>query len=121
MDVVIETDASGAMGMLGRLGVGKRAKHIEIQTLWGQQLLRSGVIRLQKISTHGNASDVMTEYANKVLMDKMLRQLNFRLPDDEMGSTEKRWQFSDEDWNMDDDDNEAFEEALCMVSGWTVC
>ena len=49
LEIIVHTDASAAQGMLGRLGVGRRAKHLEIQNLWVQQLIRRGVLTLRKM------------------------------------------------------------------------
>ena len=53
-------DSTAAMGLLWRQGLG-RAKHIEIQELWLQDVVRSGRVRLKKVHTDVNPADLGTK------------------------------------------------------------
>ena len=45
------TDSSSAKATTQRLGLGRRAKHVQVQTMWVQQLNKIGLISLNKLST----------------------------------------------------------------------
>ena len=45
-----------------RLGPGRRAKHLEVQTMWVQQLNKLGLISLNKLGTLENVADMMTKH-----------------------------------------------------------
>ena len=45
------TDSSSAKAIMQRLGPGARAKHLEVQTMWVQQLNKIGLISLNKLNT----------------------------------------------------------------------
>ena len=49
------------MGMIGRLGVG-RVKHLQIRWLWIQEMAKSGKLKVSKVPTADNTSDVGTKY-----------------------------------------------------------
>ena len=50
------TDSSSAKDIMQRLGPGRRAKHLVVQTLWVQQLVKIGLISLTKVGTLENVA-----------------------------------------------------------------
>ena len=48
--------------MATRYGLGKKTKHIELRYLYMQELVNSGALRISKIGTHANQSDLLTKY-----------------------------------------------------------
>ena len=48
VEIVLHSDASAATGASQRLGAGKRMKHLEIQDLWIQQLVRSKILTIKR-------------------------------------------------------------------------
>ena len=58
--LVLGMDATAAIGMLQREGLGK-AKHLTIQYLWLQERLRGGEIKLLKVHTSVNPADLFTK------------------------------------------------------------
>ena len=54
-----------------RLGPGCRAKHLEVQTLWVQQLVKIGVVSLNKVDTLENVADVLTKHVPRAVLDKL--------------------------------------------------
>ena len=54
------TDASAAMGMSRRLGVGK-VRHLDTQLLWIQTKVKSGEIQLEKVLGAHNPADCLTK------------------------------------------------------------
>ena len=60
----VHTDSTATAGkaIASRFGAGKKSKHIEPRYLYMQELVRRGVLRLRKVDTLFNCSDVLTEY-----------------------------------------------------------
>jgi hypothetical protein len=56
------TDSSAAKGMISRLGVGKKAKHIQTQFLYAQELIRGEIVRIGTVGTIKNLGDIGTKY-----------------------------------------------------------
>ena len=54
------TDSSAAMGTAGRQGLGK-LRHLECHSLWLQQRLRRGELRLFKVPGEANPADLLTK------------------------------------------------------------
>ena len=83
MQLIVETDASAAKGATARLGSGKRMKHLDVQELWVQQVVKSGRIKVVKISTVDNVADFLTKpLSNKAIM-KTMKDLNYRFLDND--------------------------------------
>jgi len=78
LELIIETDASAAKAALSRLGCGKRMKHIDVQELWIQQIVKSGRIKVMKISTHDNVADFLTKQIDHYSIVKTMQMLNYR-------------------------------------------
>ena len=53
------TDSSGAKGILQRQGAG-RLRHLSCRTLWLQQLISAGIIKLCSVSGSINPADIGT-------------------------------------------------------------
>jgi hypothetical protein len=56
------TDSTAGKSMATRFGLGKKTKHIELRYLYMQDLVASGILKLKKIGTHDNTSDLLTKY-----------------------------------------------------------
>ena len=67
----VYTDASAAIGMAQRLGVGK-VRHIDVGILWVQQNQREGEIEVKKVGTKTNPADVFTKHVPGEVMWKHL-------------------------------------------------
>ena len=59
--VAIKSDATAAIGMVHRLGLGK-VRHMAVGDLWVQHHVRSKNIRVSKMSGLENPSDAQTKY-----------------------------------------------------------
>ena len=57
----LRTDATAAMGMARRLGVGK-IRHLDTALLWVQGHVRSGEVLLEKVAGQENPGDALTKY-----------------------------------------------------------
>lgn len=97
IEIVIRSDASAAIGAANRLGVGKRMKHLELQDLWIQQLIRNGILTIKKVSTRENWSDILTKYVSKDWLDKVMKQIGFRFPNEDYVGVDSTAPVVDED------------------------
>ena len=78
--IQIGMDASAAIAMASRRGLGK-AKHMHVQYLWIQELIQSQEVKLQKIPTEENRSDLLTKHLQAPRMNKLLKALGFHYAD----------------------------------------
>jgi hypothetical protein len=61
VEKTIHTDSSAAKGICERKGIGK-IRHLAVSSLWIQDRIRSGDIKLRKIAGALNSSDVLTKH-----------------------------------------------------------
>ena len=67
----LASDATAALGMSRRLGVGK-VRHLDTSLLWIQHKIREGELTVSKIAGIGNPADVLTKHVDHALMKKHL-------------------------------------------------
>ena len=70
-------DASAAMGIINRQGLGK-VRHIETQDLWLQQTVRSRKVPMQKVDSGINEADLMTKPLTVLESEKHMKNMNLR-------------------------------------------
>ena len=71
----IHTDATAALGICRRRGLGK-IRHLDTTDLWCQEKVRCGAVSLHKVLGSENPSDIMTKYAERATLEKMLKITN---------------------------------------------
>jgi hypothetical protein len=71
----IHTDATAAIGMCRRRGLGK-VRHLDVADLWAQDKVRTGAVMLVKIAGAENPADIMTKHVDRTLLVKHLAKLN---------------------------------------------
>jgi len=64
LSIELCSDASAAIGIASRRGVGK-VRHIEVSQLWLQQRVANGDIVLRKVDGVSNIADALTKYVGK--------------------------------------------------------
>ena len=69
--VHILTDASAAIGIVRRRGLG-RVRHLDVTDLWVQQKIRNNDVTIQKIPGQENMADALTKIMQRPLMVKHL-------------------------------------------------
>jgi hypothetical protein len=69
--IEVKSDASAAIGIAQRRGMGK-VRHIETNQLWLQERVATGSIKITKIGTHDNLADQLTK---PVTEEKMRQRL----------------------------------------------
>ena len=75
LDLKLRTDATAAMGMCRRLGVGK-IRHLAVADLWIQDKVRSGDVLLEKVLGKDNPADLLTKHLDFPTMSTHLNFLN---------------------------------------------
>ena len=71
-DICIHTDATAAIGMCRRRGMGK-LRHLDVTDLWCQEKVRTGAVSLVKVAGSENPADMMTKYVPREILEKMLK------------------------------------------------
>lgn len=71
----IMTDASAALGMVEREGVGK-VRHIDVGILWLQQKWLHIIVMFSKVLGTLNTADMMTKSLNREKSDQLMQDLN---------------------------------------------
>ena len=69
MKAAVKSDATAAIGIVGRLGLGK-VRHLSVADLWIQQAARSGRIAYSKIPGQINPADLFTKAVEREVMER---------------------------------------------------
>ena len=75
--VRLHTDATAALGICRRRGLGK-IRHLDVTDLWCQEQVRLGKVSLHKVLGSENPADIMTKYTDSATLKKMLGIMNLR-------------------------------------------
>ena len=73
--IEINTDASAAIGIGSRLGIGK-VRHIEVNQLWLQDKVYNGEISLNKVKTDENLADALTKAVSAEILSYHVEKTN---------------------------------------------
>ena len=65
VDLRVMTDASAALGISTRRGLGK-VRHIEVSKLWIQEKVSDGTMRILSTKTDSNKADVLTKHVDSM-------------------------------------------------------
>jgi hypothetical protein len=68
---VLFSDASAALSNAERLGPG-RMRHLMVSAMYVKELVRRRFVRLQKIDTRANVSDIFTKHVSSETLEKLL-------------------------------------------------
>ena len=72
--VVIHSDATAAIGIARRKGLGK-IRHLDVSDLWIQDMIRSKRVDLVKVLGTENMADVLTKYVDRASMLRALDKM----------------------------------------------
>jgi hypothetical protein len=72
----IRSDASAALGIIGRNGLGKM-RHLDTSYLWIQQVSAEKKLKFGKVDGKENVADIMTKNVAKELSEKHCKQMGF--------------------------------------------
>ena len=76
--ILIRSDATAAIGMVKRLGLG-RVRHLSVADLWIQQRMRMGGMTTAKWPGPQNPSDLMTKSLGRADTFRFLDYLSYRV------------------------------------------
>ncbi len=88
MHIKVHTDASAAIGIVHRQGVG-RLRHVRVQYLWVQDKVQSGEVDVQKVWGKENPADLLTKHLPAGEVQKHLEALCIITSDDRAKSAPK--------------------------------
>jgi hypothetical protein len=72
----VQSDASAALGIVNRTGAGK-LRHIRVQYLWVQNVVRRGELAVSKVPGPQNPADVLTKHVDAETMRRHVWRLGF--------------------------------------------
>ena len=116
--IKVKTDASAALGISMRSGLGK-LRHMDTNQLWVQEKVRNGEVEVQKVATWENIADTLTKYVSRDAIGKHMKRVASQLEEgrhelmpeaDAMEEDEEGW--FDEGGKEDDKNNQKEEEDL---------
>ena len=79
MKVEVLVDSNAAIGIIGRIGLGK-LRHIEVQDLWLQEVVRRGRIHISKVKGEHNDADLGTKPLHREAIEAILNRMNCECP-----------------------------------------
>ena len=79
VDVSVWVDSSAALGIVGHIGIGK-TRHIEVQDLWSQEVVRRGEIRVKTVQGEFNDADLGTKPLSREAIDCILGRMQCDCP-----------------------------------------
>ena len=77
VNVTIHTDASAAIGIVRRAGLGK-LRHLNVRDLWVQDQVKRELLGIEKVAGAENPADMATKHLNADLMMKHLKRMGFK-------------------------------------------
>ena len=81
--IEVWTDSSNTKAIMQRLGPGRRAKHLEVQTMWVQQLNKIGLVSLNTLNTLENLAELLTKHVLGAVLDKQVGMMGYTFLDEE--------------------------------------
>ena len=77
VSVTIHTDASAAIGIVRRAGLGK-LRHLNVRYLWAQDHMKREQLGFEQVAGTYNPADLVTKHFNAEVMKKHLERLGVR-------------------------------------------
>ena len=78
VSVTVRTDASAAIGIVRRAGLGK-LRHLNVRYLWVQDQVKNERLWLEKVAGADNPADIATKHLSADIMRKHLESLGVRV------------------------------------------
>ena len=70
--ITVLTDSTSATSLVQKMGLNRRSKHIELKFLWLQDHHKNGVIKVKRVSSLENPSDIFTKNVSASTLAKHL-------------------------------------------------
>ena len=77
----VKVDATAAIGITKRSGLGGRTRHVQVQHLWIQDEVAKGALEVNKVGTADNFADIFTKPVAADTFYKHLKSMGFTFPD----------------------------------------
>ena len=77
---VVHTDASAALGIAYRSGLGGKTRHVKVQYLWIQGAVARKDLRVKKVGTSENPADMLTKFLAAEPMSRHLAAAGYEFP-----------------------------------------
>ena len=71
------TDSSACKGTCSRSGLGKM-KHLDVENLWLQEVVKNKDVELNKIAGDGNSADMLTKHLTRSALDRHAAAIGLR-------------------------------------------
>ena len=71
------TDSSACKGTCNRSGLGKM-KHLDVETLWLQEVVKNKEVELNKIAGEENMADLLTKHLSRAVLDRHVAAIGFK-------------------------------------------
>ena len=76
VDITVEIDATAAIGIIHRRGLGK-VRHLDVQELWCQEAVKTGLFKVRKVDGHSNTADLMTKPLDRKSIESHMARMGF--------------------------------------------
>ena len=80
LDVHLYTDATAAIGICRRRGLGK-IRHLHVADLWVQDRIKKGDFKLSKVAGADNPADILTKHVSRDIMMKHMTKMGLVVED----------------------------------------
>ena len=77
LNLKVMTDASAAIGVCRRRGLGK-IRHLATADLWIQERLRGGDFELVKVAGQDNVAEVLTKHVDRSTLERHLQAMGLK-------------------------------------------
>ena len=98
--IEVWTGSSSAKAITQRLGPGRRAKHLEVQTMWVQQLNKLGLISMNKPGTLENVANLLTKHVPRAVLDKLAGMMGCTFLGEETQKFQEYTSINQNYWNQ---------------------
>ena len=98
--IEVWTDSSSAKAFMQRLGRGRRTKHLDVQTMWVEQLTKIGLVSLNTLGTLENVADLLTKHVPRAVLDKLAGMMGYTFPDEEPQKFQKYTNMNQNHWDQ---------------------
>ena len=80
INLKLHTDSTSGKSIAARIGVSRKAKHIDLKFMFIQHLIHDGILSIHKVDTKHNPADIFTKYVSREVLQWHLYQAGIRPP-----------------------------------------
>ena len=90
LQATIHTDASAALGIAYRSGLGGRTRHVKVQYLWIQGAVAQKDLRVKKVGTLENPADMLTKFLGAEPLGRHSTNVGYEFPAVDLNATKAK-------------------------------